>query len=523
MGTAVHSRTHNRAGTGLWFLVLASLSTAAWSAPADLSQAVAQVEPSVVVVMASHEVGASEPGKPASLRHTIGSGFFVSPTDIVTSARVLEGAQSVEITTSSGERCGAAIVGIDLPSRIAMLRVAEPVGTPVRFAAGDISKGAAIFTLGSYLGMGLTVTAGMVNGTERTLTASGLQSVNDAFQVDAPVSADGAGSPVFAMDGSVAGMVLYSLVPEQGMLFRPPDQGGGPVGEALMPSGRAEDSQGRATDPQRAIAAVVTFCIPGDTLEYVARQFSASGQVKRGRLGVQTRPVPAAVAAHLGIDPASSALVVSVTEGGPGAQARLKPYDVIVAMDGQPFRGVRQLVKSVQMRPGQDVGLTVRRGAEQVSLVVHVDELVSESPELGPSGVTTQVTREGDRPHAWLGVRAEPIDPSLAAHLGPVADGACVAYVFPGSPAEKAGLRRGDILVSIDPPVDVAGAAAGDGVVRLWDRVVSAAPGEAVVLTVSRMGHGEQPVQLRAVLKETPAGLALPPRLASVPATGLVF
>ncbi len=523
MGTAVDSRTHNRVGAGLWISVLASLSATAWGAPADLLQAVAQVEPSVVVVIASHEVGAAEPGKPTALRHMIGSGFFVSPTDIVTSARVLEGAQSVEITTASGERCGAAIAGVDLPSRIAMLRVAEPVGTPVRFATGDVAKGQAIFTLGSYLGMGLTVTAGMVNGTERTLTASGLPSVNDAFQIDAPVSADGAGSPVFAMDGSVVGMVLYSLVPEQGMLFRPPDQGGGPVGEALMPSGRAEDAEGRATEPQRAIAAVVTFCIPSDTLEFVSRQFSADGRVKRGRLGVQTRPVPAAVAAHLGVDPASSALVVSVAEGGPGALAGLKPYDVIVAMDGQPLRGVRRLVKSVQMRPGQDVSLTVRRGADELRVTAHIDELVSEAPELGPGGVTTQVSAAGDRPRAWLGVRAEPIDPSLAAHLGPAADGACVAYVFPGSPAEKAGLRRGDILVSIGPRLGTDRAAAADAVARLWDRVASAAPGESVVLTVSRMDHGEQTVQLHASLAEMPAGLAIPPRLTSVPPTGLVF
>ncbi len=232
---------------GTTWLLAAGL---AGSARADLAEVVARVEPSVVVVVASHEAAAEESEAPGDMKHVFGSGFFINETDIATSALVLADAQAVHVLDSHGARHPAVLVGIDLMSRVALLRIAEPLGVPVRFRrTGDIAKGTDIFTLGSHLGMGISVASGMVNGTGRTVTTPGLPSVTDAFQIDAAISGDGAGCPVFGDDGSVVGMALFSLIPDRGTLYRPEEEDGGNIKEELVPGGLPA---GLASSAQRA-------------------------------------------------------------------------------------------------------------------------------------------------------------------------------------------------------------------------------------------------------------------------------
>lgn len=488
---------------------------AAWGtapAQADLADTVSSVEPSVVTVVASRDVGDGR------TQHVFGSGFFLTPTDIVTTARVLNDATSVRVVTYLDERLSASVVGVDLASRLAVLRIAEPIGAPADLAPGpEVRKGEAVFTLGSHLGMGLTVTGGMVNGVGRTVTTSGLPAVNDAFQIDAPVSADASGAPVFDDQGRVRGIVLLSLIPDRGTVYRPPGEGEAEgLGQGLVPGGLSRESTGpESTSPDSALAAVVTFCLPADTVDYVASQLRETGRVRRGVLGVEMGPIPAAIAAHLGLDPRAGAMVISTTEGGPAQRGGLRLFDIIVALDDVPGSGVRQIVKTLQTRPGEVVSLSVLRGSETVSLAVEIGEMVFDSP------TRELVSGEGD-PIGWLGVRCEAVDPAMAAHTSViVGEGATVAYVFPGSPAEEAGIVPGDIIVEIE--ATSAPAALEMGVEeRFQHQVRSGGPGSSLRVRVVRIG-AKEPLQIDVRVGAAPDAQRLALSASAYAGTGTSF
>jgi serine protease Do len=195
----------------------------------------------------------------------------------------------------------------------------------------------------------------------------------------------------------------------------------------------------------------IGFAIPADIAQHVAQQLLTHGRVRRAWIGVGFQELTPELAADFGVTDRRGALVNEIVPGGPAARAGLEPGDVVVAVDGVPVREGRDLLRQVLRRPvGAEVRLDVVRDGRLRSFTV----TTAERPEANTADDAPGPGGDGPRPSGderGLGVQLVPVTPAIARQLGRTRlEGAIVAEVRPGSPADRAGLRRGDVIVEAD-------------------------------------------------------------------------
>src|SRR5437016_2608982 len=146
-------------------------------------------------------------------------------------------------------------------------------------------------------------------------------------------------------------------------------------------------------------------------------------------------------------------LVAEVMKGGPAEAAGVRQGDVIVELNGAPIKEVPELQRRVAaVAPGQPVRLKVIRERKPVALSVTVTEMPAEEPVL--AGAPDE--------ESW-GLGVEPLSGEAAAQLGlTIAGGRLVTDVVTGGPADRAGLRRGDVIVEVGKKPVAAPARTGD-------------------------------------------------------------
>jgi S1-C subfamily serine protease len=205
----------------------------------------------------------------------------------------------------------------------------------------------------------------------------------------------------------------------------------------------------------------------------------ATAQAHRPYLGISMEP---------GTAPAETGLKVIVAPQGPAAQGGMKSGDVISKVDDKPVKDFRDLARTIrEHKPGDKVKLEVVRDGKAETLNVTLGER--------PSGSQPSATPRPER-DAFLGVQAERISPDLKQKFGFSADkGAVVMQVLPNSPAGKAGIKRGDVIVNVD------GKAIADPE-ELRAAVQAAGAGKEVKVTILR---GAEQKELTAQLQASPA------------------
>ena len=174
----------------------------------------------------------------------------------------------------------------------------------------------------------------------------------------------------------------------------------------------------------------------------------AHGAVQRAWLGVAFQPLDPDLAAHLGAPNTSGALVSEVVVGGPADKAGLQVGDVIVAVDGEPLVHSRDLLHAVlRHKVGSKIQLSLQRdGKAQTAVVV-----AGLRPTDGQSPAAAPASAPAGRSLDRFGLSIEPLTPDLARRLGYSGDGKVIVDgVTPGSPAARAGLQRGDVLLRAD-------------------------------------------------------------------------
>ncbi len=178
----------------------------------------------------------------------------------------------------------------------------------------------------------------------------------------------------------------------------------------------------------------------------VAEQLIKNGHVSRGRIGVTIQEVTAATAENLGLDRPRGAAVASVEPSGPADKAGVEPLDVILSVNGHPIDTSDQLPPLIaQIKPGQSAQLEVWRDKSLKHVNVTVEELKERTAAAGgrrgggPAGESAVVNRIG------LSVRA-----LTAAEKGQIKTGGSVVVVDSSGPAADAGIREGDIILSIN-------------------------------------------------------------------------
>lgn len=299
-----------------------------------------------------------------------GSGFVVSDEGyIVTNQHVVEGSESVSVRFFGGVREEAEVIGEDASTDIAVLKVDVPKDEldPLLFGnSGDVQVGAPVVAMGNPLNVGLSVTTGIVSGTERPIKAPNDYTIDGAVQTDAAISSGSSGGPLLDLRGTVIG-----------------------INSQVAGAGAGGVSQG------------VGFAVPVDTVKNSVEQIIESGTVEHGYVGVSMFPAGIdEVSAAVGISkgdleeryglPEDGAIVSRSDPDGPAREAGIEggeseeiggaeiPLgDVITEVEDETVISPDDVISAVnQTRPGDTMTLTVITPAD---------------PDAGPRRVEVEV------------------------------------------------------------------------------------------------------------------------------------
>jgi len=446
----------------------------AGTAPGAIADLVEQVNPAVVTVLATPEKTAdaadrmSSPRGPASpfeefFRQfgaprgmpfpgapdeapdnaprghggvSLGSGFVIGADGyIVTNNHVVEDSGKVTVRFADDREFEAEVVGTDPQTDLALLRIdGEDLPSLALGDSDEIRVGEDVIAVGNPFGLGGTVTRGIVSAVSRDIQAGPYL---DFIQTDAAINRGNSGGPLLNLEGEVIGVnsAIYS-------------PNGGSVG--------------------------VGFAIPSNLVKTVVAQLREEGSVQRGWLGVSIQPVTPAIARAVGLEGDDGAIVASVVEGSP-AEGKLESGDVILSFDGKPIATMRDLPKLVAAaRPGANAELKVMRDGQEREVTLELGRLDADRLAMAQGG--DQDAESAER----LGATLSPLTPELRDELGvsPDVDGVVVTSLDADGRAAEAGLRVGDVIVSIGGKAVTAPAQVA--------RAIEDATADAVLLKVTR-------------------------------------
>jgi serine protease Do len=287
-----------------------------------------------------------------------------------------------------------------------------------------------VAAVGSPFGFERSITAGIVSAKGRTLPD---ESYVPFIQTDVAVNPGNSGGPLFNLRGEVVGVnsLIYT-------------GSGGYMG--------------------------LSFAVPIDVAMTVVEQLRTRGRVIRGRIGARVQEVTADLARALGLPRAAGALLAEVQQDGPAARAGLRPGDVVLRFDGQDVDTHADLVRlTAHARPGDTVAVELLRRGTPLVLRVRIGEQQAE-----PAAAVAKPRAALD----VLGLELAPLAREERAHLG--LEGGVRVQRAEGA-AQRAGLQRGDILVSVN----------GESVASVAEfnqRIERAGKGATVALLVQRAG-----------------------------------
>jgi serine protease Do len=376
-----------------------------------------------------------------------GSGFLVSADGyVLTNGHVVQDASRIQVALNDGRTLPGRLVGSDAHSDVALLKIEGEDFPFLQFGDSDaLDVGQWVVAIGNPYGLQWTVTAGIVSAKGRTRV--GINDYEDFIQTDAAINPGNSGGPLLDLQGKVIGInsAIYSRT-------------GGSVG--------------------------LGFAIPARIAQGVQRQLLATGHVERGFLGVMIQDLTPSLARRFGAGDAHGVLVAEVSDGSPAARARLAPGDVVVKVDGRAVEGLGAFRNGIaERKPGSQVELAVLRDGKPLDVAVTLGRL-DEEP-----ATAAQPTADEPTPLGRLGLEVRPLTPDVARELGvEPSQGLAIVSVEDGSPAARAGLQPGDVILEADrKPVASPGAldaalAAGHDDVLL--RVTSRGHSRFVLLAV---------------------------------------
>ena len=331
----------------------------------------------------------------------MGSGFIVAADGLIlTNAHVVANADEVSVRLADNREFKAKVLGADKMTDVAVIKIDAKDLPSVKVGNPDGTRvGEWVVAIGAPYGLDNTVTAGIVSAKSRSLPGD---TAVPFIQTDAAVNPGNSGGPLFNLKGEVIGI--------NSQIF---SHSGGFQGLA--------------------------FAIPIDVAMNVKDQIQEHGKVQHGRLGVTIQEVSPALAESFGLSKPEGALVGSLQGDGAAAKAGLEPGDVILKVDGKEIRRSGELPPLIAaMKPGTTTKLEVWHDGKVKEVTVNV----------GTFEERTNVASAKDlEAKGKLGVAVRPLSPEER-KAAEVAGGVVVEQV--GGAAAKAGVRRGDVIVSVN-------------------------------------------------------------------------
>jgi serine protease Do len=332
-----------------------------------------------------------------------GSGVIINADGhLLTNHHVIDGAREVAVTLADQQVYQARVVGRDAKTDLAVLKIDPQQALPVApmGSSADLKVGEWVVAIGNPFGLSNSVTAGIVSAKGRVIGAG---PYDDFIQTDAPINPGNSGGPLFNMQGEMVG-----------------------INSAIIASGQG-----------------IGFAIPIDLAKPLIPQLVSNGEVTRGYLGVSIQTMTPDLAKALQLEEHQGALVAEVAPGGPAAKAGIRRGDVIVGFNGESIKSSHDLPVMVAKTPvGDEATITLQRNGKTQKVPVTVGKLPSEQVATEESGPVGQ--------SQW-GLQLQEVTPQMARQHGlPHASGVMIVGVQPGSPAQRAGLQRGDLIREVN-------------------------------------------------------------------------
>lgn len=461
-GTPVTAQTGGPVGS--------SVNLAPGGAPASFADLTEQLQPAVVNISTKQKVRVRSGFNPFSLQQPSrereqqggGSGFIITPDGlIVTNNHVIAGGprgevvDEVAVTLTNGKTYTAEVVGRDATSDIALVKVNAKDLPFVEMETSAKSRvGDWVIAIGNPLGLGSTVTAGIVSALQRNIGAGGAY---DRFiQTDTAINPGNSGGPLFNLRGKVIG-INNRLI--------------SPIGANIG----------------------VGFAIPSEEAQPVIDALRKGERPERGFLGISISPVSEDMADALGIAKERGEFVQNVVEGEAGDKAGLKQGDIILKVNNRdvtPDDTLSYIVANI--KPGTKIPLSILREGKPMKINATVGKRPTEEKlaqnnfnpdenkdfEGDASGDDAKIIRDA------LGIRAIPLTSEIARAIGMPSDvkGIVVDIAGRGSAAQK-GIRRADVIVSSNYKSIVSVEALADAI-----RDAKKADRKALLLGVKRRG-----------------------------------
>lgn len=346
------------------------------------------------------------PGPGGREKNSLGSGFVLSSDGyILTNHHVIKDAEEIIVRFNDRSEMEARVLGSDERSDIALLKVDAKGLTPVKLGnSTDLQVGEWVLAIGSPFGFDYSATAGIVSALGRNLPSDNYVPF---IQTDVAINPGNSGGPLFNLDGEVIGInsQIYSRT-------------GGFMG--------------------------VSFAIPMDIVMDVVNQIREQGYVSRGWLGVVIQNVTRELAESFGLDRPEGALVSRVMPNSPADKAGLEAGDVILEFNDREVATSSSLPPLVgRTKVGETVPVVVMRNKKQQTIDVKIEKLSEEG----------QVVKTGKKSGRLFDERlslevAELND--MQREKMSISEGGVVIAAIEEGPASDAGIRKGDVIVSLN-------------------------------------------------------------------------
>lgn len=344
------------------------------------------------------------------IEHGIGSGVLISPDGyIVTNNHVVDGAVEMRVTMSDRRVLPAKLIGADPLTDLAVIKVN---GTNLPNVPWGDSKalhpGQTVLAFGNPFGLRFTVTRGIVSALNRpNPDPEDRRKPGEYIQTDAAINQGNSGGALVNAHGELVGINTF----------------------LLSPSGSF---------------AGMGFAIPSQIVKPNVDTLIRDGKVSHGYMGVGITDVTPENAEFFHVPDSSGAVVNQVEPNSPAANAGLKVGDVIRSIDGQKVTGAGDLQVEVgQKQPGNTIKLEVLRDGKTEEVSVKLQPMGARDGEESASAA------EG-KPRWGLGLADLTPDVREQVQIPAEVKGAVVQRVQPGSSADDAGLRNGDVITEVN-------------------------------------------------------------------------
>ena len=332
---------------------------------------------------------------------SLGSGVIVDAERglVLTNNHVIANAIQITVTLRDGRQLEAELIGTDPETDVAVIKIPSEDIVDIKTADSDeLRVGDFVVAIGNPFGLGQTVTSGIVSALSRS--GLGIEGYEDFIQTDASINPGNSGGALVNLRGELVGIntALFS-------------QGGGNIG--------------------------IGFAIPINLAMQITEQLLENGKVQRGFLGVSTQDLNPALIEAFGLKQKKGAVITSVVEDSPAGEAGLQPGDILIKINGREVKNASDVRNRFGLLTvGEQVVFDILRGGQskKITTTVTAEKEEVSLPQAINKRLEGVIISELGSDHRYFGK----------------VEGIHVVDVQRGSPAWRSGLRKGDVITSVN-------------------------------------------------------------------------